>query len=38
MQHSTESRLRAMFHSMEFFKKVLSATPRYETRCEIQAN
>jgi hypothetical protein len=27
-----------MLHSAEFLKKVLSATLRYATQCEIQAN
>jgi hypothetical protein len=36
MPHSVESRLHAMPHIAAFKKKVLSATPRYATQCEIQ--
>jgi hypothetical protein len=39
MPHSAESRLPAMWHSDEsifVLKKVLSATPRYATQCNIQ--
>jgi hypothetical protein len=36
MPHSGESQLRAMPQSWEVLKKVLSATPRYATQCEIQ--